>query len=84
MWFAYIDESKDNGGFYIYTAIMTNGERWAVTFDKVKAFRRKLKAEHGIYISQELRAWKFAAGRARIADHPILKPERADIFREFW
>ena len=82
MWFAYIDESKDCGKFYIYTAIVTNGERWSVTFDKVKAFRRELKAKHGIYISQELHAWKFAAGKGRIADHPILKPQRAEIFRE--
>jgi len=82
MWFAYIDESKDNGRFYIYTALVTNGEKWTSTFEKVKAFRRKLKTDHGIYVSQELHAWKFAAGKGRIADHPIFKPERAAIFRE--
>lgn len=82
MWFAYIDESKDNNNFFIYTAVVTNGERWASTFEKVKEFRRLLKAEHGIYISQELHAWKFAAGKGQIADHPILKTERAEIFRK--
>lgn len=82
MWFAYIDESKDNGNFYIYTALVTNGERWASTFDRVKAFRRHLKDQYGIHVSQELHAWKFAAGKGKIADHPILKPERAVIYRE--
>jgi hypothetical protein len=82
MWFAYIDESKDDNKFFIYTAIVTNGERWASTFAKVKEFRQSLKDEHGIYISQELHAWKFAAGKGQIADHPILKPERAEIFRK--
>ena len=82
MWFAYIDESKDAGSLYIYTALVTNGERWSSTFEKVKDFRKKLKRDHGIYISKELHAWKFAAGKGVIADHPILKPERAAIFRE--
>lgn len=49
MWFAYIDESKDDNGFFI---------------------------------SKEMHAWKFAAGKGRIADHPIFKPERAEIFRK--
>lgn len=82
MWFAYIDESKDNGGLYIYTALVTVGERWTASFEKVKAFRRKLKDDYGIFISQELHAWKFAAGKDRIANHPIYRPERAKIFRE--
>lgn len=82
MWFAYLDESKDNNGFFIYTALITNGERWASTFAKVKAFRQQLKREHGIYISQELHAWKFAAGKGQIANHPIHKEERAEIFRQ--
>lgn len=82
MWFAYIDESKDSGRFYIYTALVTNGEKWPSTFEKVKAFRRQLKAEHGIFMGHELHAWKFAAGKGQVADHPILKPERAEIFRK--
>lgn len=82
MWFAYIDESKDNNGFFIYTALVTNGERWASTFNRVKDFRRQLRVEHGIYIAHELHAWKFAAGKGRVADRPVLKPERAAIFRQ--
>ena len=82
MWFAYIDESKDPGRFCVYTALITNGERWVTTFEKVKAFRRLLRDEHGIYIAKELHAWKFAGGRGRIAPRMIGKPERAEIFRK--
>lgn len=82
MWFAYIDESKDENKFYIYTAVVLDGEKWSRAFEKLKAFRQTLKTDHGIYISQELHGWKFAAGKGRIADHPILKPERAEIFRK--
>lgn len=82
MWFAYIDESKDDNKFYIYTALVTNGERWSATFDKVKAFRKQLKQEHGIFLAQELHAWKFAAGKGQIANRPIYKDERAEIFRK--
>lgn len=81
MWFAYIDESKDDGGFYIYTALVMNGEKWRIAFDKVKDFRRSLRDEYGIHMSHELHAWKFAAGKGQIGNRPILKPERAEIFR---
>lgn len=82
MWFAYIDESKDDNKFYIYTALITNGERWPAVFKKIKDFRQELKRDHGIFISEELHAWKFAAGKGRIADRPIYKPERAEIYRK--
>jgi len=82
VWFAYIDESKDENGFFIYTALVTDGDRWPVAFSKVKAFRKSLREKHGIFIDHELHAWKFAAGKGRVADRPIRKPERAAIFRE--
>jgi hypothetical protein len=82
VWFAYIDESKDPGKFYNYTALITNGERWTSTFGKVRAFREHLRDQYGIFIAQELHGWKFAAGKGQVANHPILKPERAEIFRE--
>lgn len=82
MWFAYIDESKDSGQLFIYTALIINGERWAGIFEKVRAFRKKLKVDHGIYLSKELHAWKFAAGKGMIADRPISKEKRAAIYRE--
>jgi hypothetical protein len=82
MWFAYIDESKDDNKFYIYSALVIDGEKWVATFEKVKAFRRQLKANYGVFTAQELHAWKFAAGKGQISDRVILKPERAEIFRK--
>lgn len=82
MWFAYIDESKDNNSFFIYTALVIDGEKWTAAFQKTKAFRNRLKSDYGIGLNVELHAWKFAAGKQAISDRPILKPERAEIFRE--
>jgi len=82
LWFAYIDESKEAGQLYIYTAIVTNGERWQQAFTKVKAFREELRREHGIFLSQELHAWKFAAGKGRVSDRVLSKQDRALIFRK--
>ena len=31
MLFAYIDESKDDNKFYIYTALVIDGEKWVAT-----------------------------------------------------
>lgn len=82
MWFAYIDESKEPGKFYAYTALVTTGDRWAATFEKVKAFRQQLRRDHGIFLAYELHAWKFVPGRGRPADRAILKDERAEVFRK--
>ena len=82
MWFAYVDESKDAGNLYVYSALITNGEAWQATFAKVKAFRQELRRDYGIYMDQELHAWKFAAGKGAISPRVILKPERAEIFRK--
>ena len=82
MWFAYIDESKEPGRYYVYTALVTTGDRWADTFKKVKEFRQRLRREHGIYIAYELHAWKFVPGRGRPANRAIYKDERAEIFRK--
>lgn len=82
MWFAYIDESNDPGKFYAYTALITTGDRWLSTFQKVKSFREQLRREHGVYMKYELHAWKFVPGRGRPSNRVILKPERAEIFRK--
>ncbi len=82
MWIAYLDESKDNNRCFIYSALVVKAERWPAAFDAVKAFRRKLRADHGIYINKELHAWKFASGKGAISDRPLSKAARAAIFRE--
>jgi hypothetical protein len=82
MWFAYIDESKEQNSIFVYSALILRGESWASVFSTVKDFRKKLKEQYGIFLSHELHAWKFASGKGQIADRPLSKSERAQIFRE--
>lgn len=82
MRFAYLDESKDENRFFVYSALIVDGETWTSAFEKTKEFRRKLRQDHGIYIAQELHAWKFAAGKGQISDRVLDKARRAAIFRE--
>ena len=82
MQFIYLDESKDDNKCFVYSALILDADRWPEAFDCIKAFRRKLRIDYGIYVSKELHAWKFAAGKDQIADRPISKEQRAHIFRE--
>lgn len=82
MWFAYLDESKEDNKFYVYSALIVESDNWNLVFDHIKAFRQGLRKRHGIYMRQELHAWKFAGGKGQIADRPIKKPDRAKIFEE--
>ena len=80
MWFAYLDESKENNSTYIYSALIMRGEAWPKAFAAVKEFRKELRKSKGIYLAQEMHAWKFVAGKGQISDRPIGKIERAEIF----
>lgn len=82
MWFAYLDESKQDNGFFVYSALIVDSDKWNEAFDAVKEFRRLLRLRHGIYINHELHAWKFAAGKGQISDRVLKKPARAKIFAE--
>lgn len=81
MWFVYLDESKEDNKFYVYSALIVDDADWNNAFKLLKDARGRLKERRGVYVKQELHAWKFASGKGRIADRPILKPERAQIFR---
>jgi hypothetical protein len=81
MWFVYLDESKDNNQFFVYSALIVDSEQWADAFKALKDARTRLRDRRGVYMKQELHAWKFAGGKGQIANRPILKPQRAVIFR---
>jgi hypothetical protein len=81
MWFVYIDESKEDNSFFVYSALIVDSDQWHDAFKALKDARKRLRDRRGVYMSQELHAWKFAAGKGQIANRPILKPERAEIFR---
>jgi hypothetical protein len=77
MWFVYFDESKQDNKVFVYSALIVDGEQWNSAFEGLKNLRRDLRSKHGVYMRQELHAWKFTAGKGQIADRPVLKPERA-------
>lgn len=80
MWFAYFDESKEDNKIFVYSALLVDGKLWNESFEAVKAMRRQLRLDHGIYLGKELHAWKFAAGKGRISDRVLSKSARAAIF----
>lgn len=82
MWMIYLDESKQDNSFFVYTAVITGSGVWRTAFANLKAFRSKLKADHGIFVNKELHAWKFASGKGHISDRHLSKQARADIFKE--
>lgn len=75
----YIDDSY-RSGFHCFSGVAIPAESWRESFDAVKAWRRQLKSDHGIYVSKELHAVDFCAGRGRISEVPIGKWERCRIF----
>jgi uncharacterized protein DUF3800 len=81
MWFVYLDESKEDNKFYVYSALIVNSEKWNEAFKALKDARARLRDRRGIFIKQELHAWKFTAGKGQIAKRKIDKVERAEIFR---
>lgn len=81
MWFVYIDESKENNDFFVYSALIVDSDQWSDAFKALRDARKRLRDRRGVFMSQELHAWKFAAGKGQIANRPILRPERAEIFR---
>jgi hypothetical protein len=81
MWFVYLDESKDDNKIFVYSALIVEADSWPEAFKALKDARTRLRQRRGVYMKQELHAWEFAAGKGQIANHPILKPERAEIFR---
>lgn len=81
MFLFYLDESYDSNAF-VLTAIRFKSERWRDAFDATKAFRRYLGSTYGLYVSKELHATEFVAGRGRYAAKPIGKHQRVQIFKE--
>jgi hypothetical protein len=69
MWFAYLDESKEDNKFIVYTAVIVDAANWTSAFAALKNLRQTMKVQGGIYIRKELHAWKFASGK----DEPLLR-----------
>jgi hypothetical protein len=79
--FFYVDESFDNEKFCM-TAIAIPHSRWKESFDEIKAYRMRLKEEHGIFLRTELHATNFVRGSGHIGNQVITKWQRSRIFLE--
>jgi hypothetical protein len=77
----YLDESNEDNKFYVYRAVIVDVANWSSAFAALRNIRQTMKAEGGIYVRQELHAWKFACGKGKTSTRAIYKDERARIFR---
>lgn len=81
MHLVYIDDSHDET-LGVFSALAVPADAWQCVFQQIRDFRRKLKSSDGIYVYEELHAWKFVSGRGRIADKTVAKGRRCEIFKE--
>lgn len=81
MHICYIDDSGDSE-WRIFSILAVPVDEWKNVLNLIKQFRRGLKAEHGIFVTVEFHATKFVAGRGRIADKPVFKGKRCQIFKD--
>lgn len=76
----YIDDSKDEI-ICVFSALAVPVDQWHEAFKQVREFRRSLRQTYGIYVYEELHAWKFVSGRGRPSDRLVTKSQRAMIFQ---
>lgn len=76
-----MDDSKDETSC-CFSAIILPAEKWAEALEHLIAFRRAIKASHGIYTTVELHATDWLGGRGTVAPRTVLRSERAIIFRQ--
>ena len=81
MHFVYIDDSGDEKT-RCYSALIIHESVWKEGFGIVKGFRRSLKRSDGMFITKELHATEFVAGRGRVGTQIVTKGRRCEIFRE--
>lgn len=80
MHLVYIDDSKDEQSC-CFSAIIIPADRWLEALDHLVAFRRAIKASHGVYSTIELHATDWIGGRGNVAPSTIRRDERARIFQ---
>ncbi len=66
-----------------YSALAVAETDWKTHFT-IKEYRRELKKQYGIFVTEELHATDFVGGRGRISTRVVAKGIRCRLFREFW
>jgi hypothetical protein len=81
MFLVYIDDSGDEHT-RCFSALIIHESVWKLTQFAIKDYRRRLKVSDGIFVTKELHATEFIAGRGRIGSAVVTKGRRSEIFRE--
>ncbi len=81
MFLAYVDDSGDEK-VRCYSALLVHESVWRISRAMMLDYRRSLKETDGVYITKELHATEFVAGRGNIAASSVSKGRRCEIFRE--
>jgi Protein of unknown function (DUF3800) len=81
MHLVYMDDSKDEKSC-CFSAIILPSELWNEALDHLIAFRRTIKASHGIYMTVELHATDWIGGRGNVAPQTVRRDIRAAIFKD--
>jgi hypothetical protein len=79
--FIYIDDSGDETT-RAYSALAIADVDWKDVLTSIKQYRRALKAGFGIFVTAELHATDFVAGRGRISTRTVTKAARCELFRD--
>jgi hypothetical protein len=81
MYLVYIDDSGDEKS-RCYSALIIHESSWKQVQAEVKRFRRNLKISDGMFVTKELHATEFVAGRGNIGERIVPKGRRCEIFHE--
>jgi hypothetical protein len=81
MHFVYIDDSGDEKN-RCFSALSIHESAWKIAQSQVKNYRRERKASDGMFVTKELHATEFVAGRGKIGTRMVPKGRRCQIFRD--
>jgi hypothetical protein len=79
--FVYIDDSGDEK-IRCFSALFIHESVWKQAHDAIKNHRRNLKRTDSMFVTKELHATEFIAGRGRVGREIVSKGRRCTIFRE--
>lgn len=81
MFLVYIDDSGDEH-IRCFSALIIHESVWKQSQTAIRTYRRQLKATDGIFVTKELHATDFVAGRGKLGLHVVTKGRRSEIFRQ--
>ncbi len=86
---AYFDETGDDGistassSFFVLTSLYMNVESWQSNYDKIRAFRAKLKEEYGFHISEEMHTKHLLSDKDPYRKYSWTPEQRQEIIKKF-